>query len=189
MFCLWSTISQKLSHIKKIPEQTNYFQSNAHLSWKVGHFCTIFFRQIKSGWDFASPPLRSGQHFKKIMKDVECVGVGKIIKKFYDFYFSSYRWKFIENWGHFEYENDNNFRKKNCKIGNLIFLSFQPIPDLLNFKILNKIYFYFSILKILNKKEISILFSSYLKQKIWDFLFLLIPDIQIKILLIINKKY
>ena len=57
--------------------------------------------------------------------------MGKIIKKFYDFYFSSYGWKFIENGSHFEYKYDNNSQKNNnCEIGNLIFLSFHPIPDL-----------------------------------------------------------
>ena len=51
-FCIWSTISQKLSHTKKTPELRNYFQKLFYLSWKVGHFCTIFFRQIKSGRHF-----------------------------------------------------------------------------------------------------------------------------------------
>ena len=61
-------------------------------------------------------PHRSGQHFKNSMKDVECVDQsGKINKKFYDFYFSSYGRKFIENWGNFEYKNDHNSKNKNQK--------------------------------------------------------------------------
>ena len=44
--------------------------------------------------------------------------------KFSDFYFSSYREKFIENWG------DKMTITRKIKIGNLIFLSIQPIPDL-----------------------------------------------------------
>ena len=98
VFEIWSIlymvdhISRTKIHTKKTLELKNYFQSNAHLSWKVGHFCTIFFRQIKSGWHFdlvtikdmqtqkydedmqtPPPPLRSGQHFKNFLKNVECV--------------------------------------------------------------------------------------------------------------------
>ena len=32
------------------------------------------------------------------------------MKKISDCYFSSYGWKFIENWGDFEYKNDHNQR-------------------------------------------------------------------------------
>ena len=48
----------------------------------------------------------------------------KIIKKFSDFYFSSYREKFIENWG------TKMIITRKIKIGNLVFLFIQPIPDL-----------------------------------------------------------
>ena len=42
--------------------------------------------------------------------------MGKNNKKtFFYFYLSSYGWKLIENWGHFEYKNDHNSKKKNCK--------------------------------------------------------------------------
>jgi len=49
-----------------------------------------FFRQLKSGRDFdpvtikvmqTSPPLRSDQHFKNFMKDVECVELSEYIIK------------------------------------------------------------------------------------------------------------
>ena len=71
--------------------------------------------------------------------------VGKIIKKFYDFYFSSYGCKFIENWGHFEYKNDNNSKK--------IIIAKSDFH--VNFKIFEQ-FFFFNFETPLNKKEISI---------------------------------
>ena len=58
------------------------------------------------------PPLKSGG-LKKWLWMVRSVlnRTGKIIQKFYDFYFSSYGWKFIENWGYIEYKNDHNSKK------------------------------------------------------------------------------
>ena len=48
----------------------------------------------------------------------------KILKKFYDIYFSSYG---CELWGYLENKSDIT---RKIKIGNLGFLFIQPIPDL-----------------------------------------------------------
>ena len=70
-------------------------------------------------------PLRSGQIF---MKDVECPERNKKIIAI--FIFRAVGWKFIENWDNFDHKNDHNSKIKIGKIGNLVFLSIQPIPDL-----------------------------------------------------------
>ena len=51
---------------------------------------------------------------------------GKIIKKFSDFYFSSFREKITENWG----DDAIKMTITRKKIGNSIFPSIQPIADL-----------------------------------------------------------
>ena len=43
--------------------------------------------------------------------------MGKIMKKFSDFYFSSYGWKLVENFGNFKCKNDHNSKNKNHKFG------------------------------------------------------------------------
>ena len=72
------------------------------------------------------------------------IKVGKIIKKFYDFYFSSCGWKFIENWGHFEYKNDNNSKKKKIAKSKIwFFFHFSRIRIFhVNFKIFEEFYFF-----------------------------------------------
>ena len=46
---------------------------------------------------------------------------------FYDFFFFELSWKFIENWGVFEYKNNHNSKNKNRKI-DFSFVSVQHIP-------------------------------------------------------------
>ena len=47
--------------------------------------------------------------------------LSKKVTFFCDFYFSSYRLKFIENWGHFEYKNNHNSKNKNRKKRKIVF--------------------------------------------------------------------
>ena len=78
--------------------------------------------------DMLPPPLRSGENF---MKGAECAEQnGKIIKKFSDFYFSSYHRKL----GWYFHKNDTKMTiTRKIKIGenwNLVFLSIQVIANL-----------------------------------------------------------
>ena len=106
---------------------------------------------------------------------------------FCDFYFSSYGWKCIESWGHFEYKNDNNSKKiiiAKSEVWFFFYFSRFRIFHV-NFNIFeqNKIF----VSKFWKHWTKNHFFLSDLNKKIRVFLFLLIPDIQIKILLIINK--
>ena len=77
------------------------------------------------------PPLKSGQTLKTSWKMWNALNrVGKIIKKNLRYSFFKLSRNFIENWGDDVTKMTITWKIKNRKIGNLVFLSIQPIPDL-----------------------------------------------------------
>ena len=74
------------------------------------------------------PP--SPQFWSIFMKDAQRNGLNRIKNQFSDFYFLSYREKFIKNWGDDVTKMTITRKIKIRKIWNFIFISIQPIPDL-----------------------------------------------------------
>ena len=73
-----------------------------------------FFRRTKGG--IQTPPPSEVVRFLWKMRNV-LKRMKNDINFFSNFYFSSYGWKFIKNWGNFEYKYDLNSKNKNLTFG------------------------------------------------------------------------
>ena len=112
----------------------------------------------------ADPPPPQKWRIKKWLWTVRNVlnRTGKLIKKFSDFYFSSYCEKFIENWRFLEQKWRIMTITRKIKIGkieNLIFLFIQPCAVLsLNFTTFGEFFFSILMFKIFFLNQMKFFF-------------------------------